>query len=220
LKISLTFDNGPDLQTTPHVLDTLAEHEVRATFFTLGRNLAVPAGRALAVRAFREGHRLGNHSYHHATPFGLLERPADAVVELASTDMLLGDLAGSERLFRPYGGGGKIGPHVLNRPAWEWLVARKFTCVLWSCMVPERDKPDSWVEQTVRTCAEQPWSVVVLHDIPTGAMRHLGQFLRQLQERDAEFSQDFPEHCTPLRGGRPVGPYESLMPAEDSVKTP
>jgi peptidoglycan/xylan/chitin deacetylase (PgdA/CDA1 family) len=212
MKISLTFDNGPDLQTTPHVLDTLAEHRIQATFFTLGRNLAVPAGRALAERAFSEGHRLGNHSYHHTTPFGLLSRPFDAVDELASTDALLGDLGGTQRLFRPYAGGGKLGPHLLNRPAWDWLVARKFTCVLWSFMVPERDRPNSWVEQAVHSCTERPWSVVVLHDIPTGAMRHLGEFLKQLRERDAEFTQDFPEECTPLRAGVPLGSYQSLMP--------
>jgi len=42
MKISLTFDNGPDLDVTPGVLDTLAEHGLKATFFLLGKNLASP----------------------------------------------------------------------------------------------------------------------------------------------------------------------------------
>lgn len=213
MKISLTFDNGPNLETTPQVLDTLGEHDVKATFFTLGKNLAVPAQRQLAVRGFREGHHLGNHSYHHATPFGLLERPQEALDEILSTDTLLGELVGEERLFRPFGRG-QVGRHLLNRAAWDVLAAHRFTCVLWSFMVPERDEPNSWMEAAVKACERHAWSVVVLHDIPTGAMRHLGEFLHMLRDRGAEFSQDFPLHCTPMRRGVPVGSFEYLMPLE------
>ena len=170
MKISLTFDNGPDLAVTPGVLDTLAKHEVKATFFLLGKNLAEPERRVLAVRAFSEGHRLGNHSYSHSVPFGLLDRPTDAVNEILATDALLGDLRGAERLFLPFGRG-KIGKHLLNDPAWDALVENKFTCVLWTCIPPERDRPDSWMEPALQTCALQAWSVIVLHDLPTGAMR-------------------------------------------------
>lgn len=216
MKVSLTFDNGPNLEVTPRVLDTLAEHAVRATFFALGKNLAVPAQRALAVREFEEGHRLGNHSYHHATPFGLVQRPQEAVDEILSTDALLGELVGAERLFRPFGRG-VIGRHLLNSAAWNLLIAREFTCVLWSFMVPERDHPDSWMEPAARACEERPWSVVVLHDIPTGAMRNLGRFLHLLRERGAEFTQEFPPDCTPLRRGVPTGAYEHLMPVETPV---
>jgi peptidoglycan/xylan/chitin deacetylase (PgdA/CDA1 family) len=216
MKVSLTFDNGPHLDVTPQVLDALAEHGVKATFFALGKNLAVPAQRALAAREFAEGHRLGNHSYNHATPFGMVERPEEAVSEILATDALLGELAGAERLFRPFGRG-MIGRHLLNRAAWDLLIARRFTCVLWSFTVPERDHPDTWMEAAVRACEERPWSVVVLHDIPTGAMRHLGQFIGVLRERGAEFTQDFPASCTPLRGGVPTGPYEHLMPLEGAT---
>jgi len=212
-KVSLTFDNGPDASVTPRVLDELAKQAVGATFFTLGKNLAVPALRKLAERAFAEGHRLGTHTYHHATPLGLLEDPGQAVNEILAADTLLGELGGTERLFRPFGGG-KIGPHLLNRVAWDLLAARRFTCVLWSVTAPERDRPDSWVEPTLEACETEQWSVVVLHDIPTGAMRHLGVFLRALQERGVKFTQDFPSHCTPLRRGEPVGSFERLMPAE------
>jgi len=196
MKISLTFDNGPDLAVTPGVLDTLAKHEVKATFFLLGKNLAEPERRVLAVRAFSEGHRLGNHSYSHSVPFGLLDRPTDAVNEILATDALLGDLRGAERLFRPFGRG-KIGKHLLNDPAWDALVENKFTCV--------------------QTCALQAWSVIVLHDLPTGAMRQLDRFLAMLADRGAEFSQDFPAECTPLRKGVPIGPNSDLISSGHSV---
>jgi peptidoglycan/xylan/chitin deacetylase (PgdA/CDA1 family) len=210
MKISLTFDNGPDLDVTPAVLDTLAEHGLKATFFLLGKNLASPERRKLAVRAFNEGHRLGNHSYSHTVPFGLLEKPSEAVNEILGTDALLGELRGSERLYRPYGRG-SVGKHLLNRAAWEVLIANEFTCVLWNCIPPEQKRPDSWMEPAIQTCAAQPWSVIVLHDLPTGAMRQLDVFLTMLVDRGAEFSQDFPEDCTPLRRGVPTGPYEHLI---------
>lgn len=216
MKISLTFDNGPDLDVTPRVLDTLAEYDVKATFFVLGKNLAVPAVRRIAERAFSEGHRLGNHSYNHSVPFGLLERPSDGIEEILSTDALLGELRGSERLYRPFGRA-KIGPHLLNKPTWEMLVAKKFSCVLWTCVAPERVMPDSWMLPVCQACEGEAWSVVVLHDIPAGGTRHLGQFLRILTERGAEFSQDFPVECTPLRNGIQLGSADHLMPAPEAM---
>ncbi len=210
VKISLTFDNGPDPEVTPLVLDTLAQHQVKATFFLLGKNLAEPQRRRLAQRAFAEGHRLGNHSYSHSVPFGLLDPAAEAVGEILSTDALLGELRGPERLFRPFGRG-RLGKHLLNRQAWDALVAHRFTCVLWTLIPPERDQPDSWMQLALDGCEQRAWSVVVLHDLPTGAMRHLGEFLRMLNERGAQFSQDFPDDCTPLRAGVPVGPHEHLI---------
>ena len=71
--------------------------------------------------------------------------------------------------------------------------------------------PDTWMGPTVEICEKQPWSVVVLHDVPTGATQHLDHFLGMLIDRGAEFSQDFPPECTPLVRGKPVGAFEHLM---------
>ena len=62
-RVALTFDDGPDPQVTPSLLDALAAAGARATFFTIGRNLARCTD--VAERAVREGHELGNHSWHH-----------------------------------------------------------------------------------------------------------------------------------------------------------
>lgn len=213
MKITLSFDNGPDLDTTPLVLDTLGAEDVKATFFLLGRNLRDPAKRGLARRAVEEGHRLGNHTYSHGTPFGLREEPEEAVAEILATESLLGPMAGAQRLFRP-NGRGRIGSHLLNRAAWDFLVERQYTCVLWSQMAPERDQPDTWMEPTVQACRQQAWTLMVLHDLPSGAMRKLGVFIRMLREEGAQFTQEYPDHSVPLRNGRPNGPYEHLMPGE------
>ncbi|HEY0301558.1 MAG TPA: polysaccharide deacetylase family protein [Rhizomicrobium sp.] len=210
MKVSLTFDNGPTTEVTPHVLEVLARRGIAATFFTLGRNLVVPEQRKLTERARAEGHRIGNHSYNHATPFGELANPADAELEILATDALLGDLVGEERLFRPFGRA-ELGRHLLNPRAWNLLAARGFTCVLWTTVAYENRRPDSWMEPVALACEERDWSVVVLHDIPTGAMRNLDRFLDLLAERGAEFSQDFPAGCTPLRRGIELGSHAHLM---------
>ena len=80
---ALTFDDGPGPDTAA-LLDVLKAAGVRATFFLLGRNLEEapwcgdPArARALAVRAAREGHVLGNHTWSHQRPEHWRELPAD-----------------------------------------------------------------------------------------------------------------------------------------------
>lgn len=62
--VALTFDDGPDPAVTPQVLDLLAQHGAKATFFVIGRKLAQHP--ELARRIVAEGHLLANHSWQHA----------------------------------------------------------------------------------------------------------------------------------------------------------
>ncbi|MEU9174563.1 polysaccharide deacetylase family protein [Streptomyces sp. NPDC048420] len=59
----LTFDDGPDPRYTPHILDTLAEYDVRAMFFVCGE-MAVD-NKDLLARMADEGHVVGNHTWSH-----------------------------------------------------------------------------------------------------------------------------------------------------------
>lgn len=61
--VYLTFDDGPIPECTPQVLDILASHGVKATFFMVGEN--AERYPELLKRVREEGHRVGNHTYHH-----------------------------------------------------------------------------------------------------------------------------------------------------------
>jgi len=210
MRVTLTFDNGPTLEATPQVLEALCRRETPAVFFVLGRYLADPARRSLAASAHAQGHRIGNHTYFHQTQFGDMTEPMDAVAEIVRTQDLIGDLAGEEQLFRPSGGGGVLNDRLLNPAAVRHLEAEGYTLALWSSVPRDWEDPDGWVERALADCAVKPWTVVVLHDLPTGAMVHLDRFLGSLFDRGAEFRQDFPVDTTPILRGRRVGDLRSL----------
>ena len=201
MKVTLTFDNGPTAETTAQVLRVLDKRGVPATFFVLGRQLADPKLHAIATGAHSSGHRIGNHSYSHSIPFGELQNPDEAIDEIVRTEELLGALAGQERLFRPFGGGGFIGKHLFNTQSIDHLKALKYTVSLWTSVPRDWEDPEKWPERALHDCSTQDWSVVVLHDLPTGAMDRLDSFLASLIDRGCEFSQDFPVSVTPLRRG-------------------
>ena len=61
----LTFDDGPNPETTPLLLDILAQYEIKALFFVVGRRLTAREGAAITKRAAAEGHIVGNHTFDH-----------------------------------------------------------------------------------------------------------------------------------------------------------
>lgn len=192
------------------MLDTLRRRQTPAVFFVLGRHIADPARRDLAAGARADGHLIGNHTYFHKTQFGDMTAPMDAVAEITRTQALIGELAGEERLFRPSGGGGVLNDRLLNPAAVQHLEAERYTLALWSSVPRDWEVPDGWVERALADCDAKPWSVVVLHDLPTGALNHLDRFLDSLLGRGAEFRQDFPAETTPILRGRRVGDLRSL----------
>jgi peptidoglycan-N-acetylglucosamine deacetylase len=210
VKVTLTFDNGPEPGVTERVLEVLKSEGIAATFFVLGTKLADPARRKLAERAHAEGHWIGNHTMTHGTPLGRLQEPGAARREILEAQKLLGDLAHRDRLFRPFGGGGAIGPHLLNTEALEVLKEERMTCVLWNAIPRDFAEPDNWVARALEQCGAQPWTLLVLHDLPNGAMNHLKTFIQKAGERGAEFRQEFPPDCVPIERGhviRELRPY-------------
>jgi peptidoglycan/xylan/chitin deacetylase (PgdA/CDA1 family) len=212
LKVTLTFDNGPQPGVTEHVLEVLEEQHILATFFVLGVNLADPVRRRLAERAHAAGHWIGNHTMTHGTPLGSIREPGRARSEILDAQNLLGDLAHPDRLFRPFGGGGALGPHLLNAEAVATLRDERMTCVLWNAIPRDFAEPDHWVERALEQCRAQAWTLLVLHDLPNGAMKHLASFLERIRDAGGSFTQELPPGCVPIRRGAamaPLAPYVS-----------
>ena len=204
MQVTLTFDNGPEPAVTPRVLDVLGDADIKATFFVLGSKLADKKRRALAKRAHAEGHWIGNHTWSHEEPLGQLKDASRAVSEVVETQALIDELAHPDRLFRPFGGGGAIGPHLLSAAAVDVLKKEKMTCVLWNAIPRDWEDPRGWAETALAQCLVQPWTLLVLHDLPTGAMGRLKIFIDRMRDHGATFRQDFPPECVPLKRGEAV----------------
>jgi peptidoglycan-N-acetylglucosamine deacetylase len=216
--LTLTFDNGPDPDVTPRVLDILGERGIKTTFFVIGEKLADPARRGLAVRAHGEGHWIGNHTFTHTIPLGEQPDRDTGENEIGRTQGAIGDLAHPQRWFRPFGGGGNLDMRLLKPSVVDYLTRNKHSCVLWNAIPRDWDDPDGWTERALDQCNRQPWTLMVLHDLPTGAMDHLERFLDRAEAAGGRFRQDFPPQCVPIRSGEialPINDYVSSI--EESV---
>jgi peptidoglycan/xylan/chitin deacetylase (PgdA/CDA1 family) len=212
--ISLTFDNGPEPAVTDFVLDTLASRDIHATFFVIGSKLEAGECVGCARRAAQEGHRVGNHTYHHREPLGLLDAEASRA-EISRTQALLDGFV-AERLFRPVGGDGRegtLGDQLLSPAARDLLIAERFTVVLWNVVPRDWEQPHAWVDTALESCRRLEHAVVVLHDLPTGAMAQLPSFLDRALDEGAGFSNDFPPSCVVLERGVPRDTLDAYVSA-------
>ena len=126
-ELALTFDDGPNPACTPRLLDVLARHSVRATFFLIGDFAQQEP--ALARSIAEAGHTIGNHSWSH--PNLSLVSSRRIREELARTKYTLEQVTGSPvRLFRPPFGARR--PYVLQ-------TARELgmTPVMWNAMTSD-----------------------------------------------------------------------------------
>lgn len=164
--VYLTFDDGPTPGVTDEVLDVLAQHGAKATFFCLGRQVAQHP--ALYARILAEGHRVGNHSHNH--PDGWR----------TDTNTYLDDVAQAEKLidsdiYRP--------PYGRLRPAQYYTLKKRFSIVLWDVM-PGDFEPTKTPEDCYQILTQHvsPGSIVVLHDSQKAHPRLSSTLPRFLQE--------------------------------------
>lgn len=154
-RVALTFDDGPDPDVTPLVLDVLAQHGARATFFTIGR--ALQAQPLLARRIAAERHELGNHSWAHSrwqNFFGALrqqreiERGAQAIAALTGN---------AQPLYRP--------PIGLKSPPLARAARQlQLTVVAWSLHSQDTrsDDPQRIAQRVLEKI--RPGDIVLMHD--------------------------------------------------------
>ena len=170
--VALTFDDGPDPDWTPRVLDVLAREGVRAAFFLIGQR----ARRApeIARRIAAAGHDLGNHTWSHRSLWRC--GPAHTEREIQDGHTAIADAAGEPpRFFRPPWGKTNLA---------MFGVARQLDtpCVFWTVQ-PEGRRPVDPAEQARRGIARaRAGAIYDLHDadgVP-GAGARLVEYLPTL----------------------------------------
>ncbi len=154
-EVAITFDDGPDPEVTPRVLDCLDARGAKASFFCVGeRALAVPE---LVQEIVRRGHSIENHSHRHSTALAWYG-PWRLRRELAAAQAALAGTAGAPpRFFRaPYG---------MRSPFVDPVLARLgLTCVSWTRR--GYDTLDADATRVLRRLVKglAPGDLLLLHD--------------------------------------------------------
>jgi peptidoglycan/xylan/chitin deacetylase (PgdA/CDA1 family) len=202
--VTLTFDNGPCPKTTPGVLRQLRELNLKAYFCLVGLQLEKGQEQIdIAKETLALGHTLVNHSFTHGVALGDESSRSHARREVTDTHRLLCERIGEwgEPWFRPFGRGGEVGQHLLSEAAVSELEALKYSVLLWNSVPRDWEDVHGWVATALAHVAAQEHTVIVLHDLDTGAMQHLEKFLAASLERGDVFTHELPEDCVPMRVG-------------------
>ena len=216
-KVTLTFDNGPEPSVTHHVLDVMKRHDVKSTFFVVGRRFETPEGRKVIERAKDEGHWIGNHTYTHTISLG--DAPGDSLFdeEVERTQKALGNLAHPDKLFRPFFNAGVNDERILKKSDVTRLVDGAYTCVLYNSLCGDWGDGRGWVYRALADIESQDWTTLILHDIEgypdgyvTGAMSRFDEFLYSLKSRGHEVVQEFDPAMMPIQKGEIKLPIDSL----------
>ena len=160
-QIALTYDDGPNDPHTLHLLDVLARHQVRATFFLIGRYVRQRPEIARAI--VKAGHVVGNHTFTH--PLLTFKTAADVRKELTDCRAALNDSVGNHsNLFRPPFGGRR--PAVLR-------ICRDLGLkpVMWNVTGYDWDAPPATVIEQKVVKQIGGGNVILLHD---GGHKQLG----------------------------------------------
>jgi peptidoglycan/xylan/chitin deacetylase (PgdA/CDA1 family) len=177
-KIALTFDDGPCNPQTTRVLDTLKKHNVKATFFVIGKNIS--GNETILKRMIEEGHSIGSHSFSHHFWIDLWGRKklmADIEESLEAIKAVTGQ---EVKLFRP--------PYGVTTPNFKAVLhSLKLQSVGWNVRSYDTNTSDiNTILQRVVSKTENG-SVILLHDRLDHMPELLDKLIPVLKERKYEF---------------------------------
>lgn len=178
--VALTFDDGPDEEMTPKILDILSEYNIKATFFVTGKNAG--SNPELLARIINEGHIIGNHSWSHASTFPL-QSAEDIYKELVQCDSLVYSVTGKKMsLFRPPFG-------VTNPLIAEAVSKNENVCIGWSIRSLDTDDRKSRKDVLSRIVRKlHNGSIILLHDRCEGSDELLQSLIIEIIDRNYEIT--------------------------------
>ena len=172
--VALTFDDGPDGNTTPQALDILAKYKIKATFFVQGKNIA--GNESILKRMQSEGHEVGNHSWNHPVLTKLsLE---DAKKQLTDTEDAITKVLGkSSKLMRPpYGA---ISDDIRN--------SLDLSFIMWDVdSLDWKSKNEAAILTEIQRQATNG-SIILMHDIHQTSVNSLPKVIEYLQGQGYSF---------------------------------
>lgn len=180
--VALTFDDGPDPATTPAVLENLAKHDVKATFFVVGQRSQAHPQLLKSISA--AGHELGNHSYSHPD-FNRISGP-EIRTEITQTNKIIEKITGQQPvLFRPPGG-------YLSNEMIRITQEEKVKVAYWSWETDSKD----WRNNNSKSIADYvtshiaPGQIIILHDGGKNGLitaRAVDLMITQIKEKGYRF---------------------------------
>lgn len=170
--VALTFDDGPDPDVTPQLLEILQRHDVPATFFVAGAR--AERHPELILDILSRGHTLGNHSYRH-DPLLMLRSRAKLREEVARTQDLLSAFAVRPLTFRPPVG-------ITNSRLPGVLRELDLCCVTFSCRAFDRGnrRIDGLAEIILKKV--RPGDIILLHDVTPKGRDGIEKWLAETEE--------------------------------------
>lgn len=175
-KIALTFDDGPHPMTLP-VLELLEKHDVKATFFCIGRQIEKHPH--IFQKIVEKGHTVGNHSYSHSNNFGFFSSKK-VKNELDTTDALIKKYTGKKvTFFRPPFG-------VTNLHIKKALNKTKHHTIGWN--IRSLDTAIEFEEAILKRIKTRlkPGSIILLHDTSQKTVNVLEQLLIYIKKENFE----------------------------------
>lgn len=152
-KILLTFDDGPTIEATELILNTLNELNIKALFFCVGQNISKRI--ELAKEILSQGHLIGNHNYSHKDAFKLSYNEQLNEIKKCS-DMIRDTLDFEPVYYRPpYG--------KFNLSTNKLLKQVKLKNVMWSLLTHDFKNNFNLVKSVVNRNLKSN-SIIVLHD--------------------------------------------------------
>ena len=168
---ALTFDDGPDPDVTPLLLEVLRRHGVQATFFVAGAKAKQHP--ELIREILSRGHTLGNHSYHH-DPLLMLRSRTRLKEEIARTQDLLANFAVRPLTFRP--------PVGITNPRLNGVLRELgMYCVTFSCRA--FDRGNRRIEKLAMIILKKvrPGAIILLHDVTPRGGGGIVQWLTEME---------------------------------------
>ena len=186
-RVYLTFDDGPSIYTDD-ILDILAEYNVKATFFVVGRENTASYARYL--RIVEEGHTLGMHSYSHVYS-DIYASPESFAEDTQRIRSLLEDVTGQTPVFYRFPGGSSNDVSRTDvRELAEYLESQGIIYFDWNVSSGDAGKIPLTSDQIVRNALSgiesRDTTVILLHDAASkrSTVYALPQIIETLQSMD------------------------------------